>query len=133
MVRLAQSGHTIDTHTWPIMPGFNFISTSPCVTQMLKERGCDENDFSVILQDVSIYARTRYCTYKHACPHASIVSVPLYMLSWTHLSQFCILVHLLMYTMVLELLASIQQQDPPDYCQYHIGILLVYNPYLTHR
>ena len=48
-----------------------------CVTQMLKERGCDENDFSVILQDVSIYARTRYCTYKHAYPQPSIVSVPL--------------------------------------------------------
>ena len=62
------------------MPGFNFISTSPCVTQMLKERGCDENDFSVILQDVSIYERTQYCTcnYKHACPAHFIVSVPLY-------------------------------------------------------
>ena len=31
------------------------ISTSLCVTQILKERGCDENDFSVVIQDVSIY------------------------------------------------------------------------------
>ena len=48
---------------------YAYVITSFCVTQLLKERGCDENDFSVILEDVSIYERTQSSARVHVLLH----------------------------------------------------------------